>query len=234
MAEINWEQLWAAQNGAGGPRRRYQGANVFFFDATVENKTKSEKEGRPIFDEVPSISIQWPGQDVTVRRVEPRDVQEYPDKWAAYRAGNEPVESGTPLREWSAISAGVVKELAHLGFKTVEQLSEASDEVRRRLGTSGRYIKMAKDWLEAANSPQVEVMKLQEKLDQQTKRSEELAHRVEILLQRIEANEGTDLRSERTAAPVFTNEIEDSFDSLEEVTGDQVITPMRRGRPRKV
>lgn len=234
MAEINWEALWAAQQGANGTPKRYKGANVFFFDAVIENRVKSEKEGRPIFDEVPSISIQWPGQDVTVRRVEPRDIQEYPEKWAAYRAGNEPIESGTPLREWSAISAGVVKELAHLGFKTVEQLAEASDEVKRRLGTSGRFVKMAKDWLEAANSPQVEVMKLKDKLDQQTQRCMDLEHRVEILLQRIEANEGTDLRGMRKEV-IQSTEAEEEVSEPNPYEAMTDATPLaRRGRPRKV
>jgi len=225
MAQIDWQSI---MNGQMKPKRRYQGANVKFFNAYNENKEKSVKEGRPIYDEIPSISIQWPGQDETVRRIEPQDIQEYPEKYAAFMAGNEPIDSGLPLTQWPPIPGTAVRELQHMGFKTVEQLAEANDDVKRRIGPLSKYVKTAQEWLKAANSSQSEVVKLKEMLDREQNRTARLEHQVELLMQRVEANEGTNLRSVKKEV-IQESQVEDDLDidPIEDA-------PKRRGRPKKV
>lgn len=228
MPQVDWNSVMNPNNGM--PKRRYQGANVKFFFAYNENRQKSLEAGRPIFDEIPSISIQWPGMDTTVRKIEPQDIQEYPEMYAAFKAGSEPVEGGTPLVEWPLLPGTVVRELQYLGFKTVEQLADASDEIKRKLGTSGRFIKMAKDWIEAANSPQAEVVALKEALDRETSRTKRLEEQVDLLMRRVEANEGIDLRTPRKEVIADLQvESDESDDGL-----DEVSVPKGRGRPRKV
>jgi hypothetical protein len=223
MAQIDWQSI---MSGNSQPKKRYSGANVKFFYSYNENREKSLKEGRPIFDEIPSISIQWPGQDETVRRIEPQDMQEYPELYARFKAGSEPVLEGTPLAEWPMMSGSAMRELQYLGFKTVEQLAAATDDVKRKLGPLSKFCKLAKDWLDAANSDQNSVVKLKQQLAQETKHRQQLEQKVELLLQRIEANEGTDLRSYRKEVIPSTEAEEDMVDDLDE--------PKRRGRPRKV
>lgn len=223
MAQIDWQSI---MSGNSQPKKRFSGANVKFFYSYNENREKSLKEGRPIFDEIPSISIQWPGQDETVRRIEPQDMQEYPELYARFKAGSEPVLEGTPLAEWPMMSGSAMRELQYLGFKTVEQLAAATDDVKRKLGPLSKFCKLAKDWLDAANSDQNSVVKLKQQLAQETKHREQLQQKVELLLQRIEANEGTDLRSYRKEVIPSTEAEEDMVDDLDE--------PKRRGRPRKV
>lgn len=228
MAQIDWHTIMNGQNRS--PADAYRGANVKFFNAYQENREKSQKEGRPIYDEIPSVSIQWPGMDETVRRIEPQDIQNWPDKYAAFMAGNEPVTSGTPLAEWTPCPGAVVRELQHLGFKTVEQLAEANDDVKRRLGTAARYVKLAKDWMNAANSTQAQVTMLEERLEREKKRTSKLEEQLDLLLQRIEGNEGTDLRSMRKEVIQLSD-----VDELEDEAVDvEVERPVRRGRPRKV
>jgi hypothetical protein len=222
MAQIDWQSIMSGNSQA---KKRYSGANVKFFNAYNENRDKSLKEGRPIFDEIPSISIQWPGQDETVRRIEPQDIQDYPEKYARFMAGNEPVTEGTPLAEWPMMSGSAMRELQYLGFKTVEQLATATDDVKRKLGPLSKFCKLAKDWLDAASSDQNSVVKLKQQLDIETKKRESLEHKLELLLQRIEANEGTDLRGTRQA-------MEEEVEYLD--VDDQADEPRRRGRPRKV
>jgi hypothetical protein len=223
MAQIDWQSIIS---GNSQPKKRYSGANVKFFYSYNENREKSLKEGRPIFDEIPSISIQWPGQDETVRRIEPQDMQEYPEKYARFMAGSEPITEGTPLAEWAMMSGSAMRELQYLGFKTVEQLAAATDDVKRKLGPLSKFCKLAKDWLDAANSDQNSVVKLKQQLEAETKHRQQLEQKVELLLQRIEANEGTDLRSYRKEVIPSTEAEEDMVDDLDE--------PKRRGRPRKV
>jgi len=224
MAQVDWQSI---MSGNSQPKKRYSGANVKFFYSYNENREKSLKEGRPIFDEIPSISIQWPGQDETVRRIEPQDMQEYPELYARFKAGSEPVLEGTPLAEWPMMSGSAMRELQYLGFKTVEQLSAATDEVKRKLGPLSKFCKLAKEWLEAANSDQNSVVKLKQQLEAETKKRENLEHKLELLMQRVEANEGTDLRGTRRA--MVEEAVEDDLD-LDEPTEE----PKRRGRPRKV
>ncbi len=229
MANIDWNAL---MNGGSQPKRRYSGANVKFFNAYNENREKTAKEGRPIFDEIPSISIQYPGGDETVRKIEPQDAAEYPELYAAFKAGSEPVTSGTPLAEWAPMTGSAMRELQYLGFKTVEQLAEANDDVKRRMGPLSKFIKMAQDWLHAASSSQNEVVKLKQLLEREERRTAKLEEQIEFLMQRVEANEGTSLRSMRKEVirPSLVEDVEVD-EPLDEVEED---APKRRGRPRKV
>lgn len=233
MAQIDWNNLMNGQMQQ--QRKRFHGANVRFFNSYNENKEKSLQAGRSIFDEIPSISIQYPGGDETVRKIEPQDVADYPELYAAYKAGSEAVVSGTPLAEWPLMNGSTLRELQHLGFRTVEQLADAHDEIKRKLGPTGRFIKMAKDWLDAANSSQFNVVALKQQLEREQKRTAKLEEQVELLLQRVEGNEGTDLRPRRKEV-IRSIEVENEL--LEEGSQDEVfeeeVAPKRRGRPRKV
>jgi len=222
MAQIDWNSIIS---GTAPQKKRYAGANVRFFNAYNENEEKSLQAGRPIFDEIPSISIQFPGGDETVRRIEAQDMQEYAELYARFKAGSEPVTEGTPLAEWPMMTGSGMRELQYLGFRTVEQLANASDEAKRKLGTLSRFAKLAKEWLDSANSSQNEVAKLKTLLEREQDRTAKLEHKLELLLQRVEANEGIDLRSQR-------REVIQSTEAEEELLEDD--EPKRRGRPRKV
>lgn len=224
MPQIDWNSV---MSNSPQQKRRYSGANVKFFYAYNENEQKSLEAGRPIFDEIPSISIQWPGMDETVRRIEPRDIEEYPEAYARFKAGSEPTVEGTPLAEWPMMTGSAMRELQYLGFKTVEQLAAASDEARRKLGPLSKFAKLAEEWITASSSSQSDVVKLKNQLEREQARTAKLAEKVELLLQRIEANEGTDLRSYRKEVIPSTEAEEDSFDDVPDA-------PKRRGRPRKI
>lgn len=225
MAQIDWQSI---MSGNSQPKKRYSGANVKFFYSYNENKEKTLKEGRPIFDEIPSISIQWPGQDETVRRIEPQDIHDYPELYARFKAGSEPVVEGTPLAEWPMMSGSAMRELQYLGFKTVEQLAAATDDVKRKLGPLSQFIKLAKDWLAAANSTQNDVAKMKQQLEKAEARATALEHKLELFMQRVEANEGIDLRPQRKA--IALESTVDDFEDAEEVEKPA----KRRGRPKRV
>jgi hypothetical protein len=230
MAQIDWQSI---MNGNSQPKKRYSGANIKFFFAYNENKEKSLKEGRPIFDEIPSISIQWPGMDETVRRIEPQDMQEYPELYARFKAGSEPVAEGSPIAEWPLMTGSAMRELQYLGFKTIEQLASASDEVKRKLGPLSKFVKLAKDWIDAAKSDQGEVVKFKQLLDVETARRKQLEHKVELLLQRVEANEGIDLRERRKEVIPPPEALEEGIIEAQDERAE-IQEVRRRGRPKKV
>lgn len=187
MPQIDWNSI---MNGNGQQKSRWSGANVKFLNVVRKNEAKSQQAGRDIYDEIPSISIQWPGGDETVRALEEKDKVEHPQLWAAFNAGTGPVQSGMPLKEWTRVTASAVHELAYLGFRTVEQLAEANDEVKRRMGPLSKFVKEAQEWLSAANSGQSQVVALKESLEREKLRADRLENQIELLMQRIEANEG--------------------------------------------
>lgn len=227
MAQIDWQAIM--NGGNQQPQKRYKGANVHFFNAYNLNEEKSLAAGREVYDEIPSISIQFAGHDVTVRRIEPQDIAEYPEKYAAFKAGSEPVESGTPLATWTLMNGSAMKELQYLGFKTVEQLADASDEAKRKMGTLAKYAKLAKEWLEAATGTQAQLVGLQQQLEREKERTKNLEHQLGLLIRRVETSEGTDLRSyeKEVIRPSVVDPLDD--DAL-----DEVDSPSKRGRPRKV
>lgn len=186
MAQIDWNQI---VNGAA-PRNKWSGCNIKIMMVCRKNDQKSVEAGRDIFDEIPSISFQWPGQDETVRALEEKDKVEHPHLWAAFTAGTGEVQSGMPLKEWPRITASAIHELAYLGFRTVEQLAQANDEVKRRMGPLSRFVKEAQEWLKAATSEQSQVVALREALEREKTRGDRLENQIELLMQRIESNEG--------------------------------------------
>ena len=230
MAQIDWQSI---MNGNSQPKKRYSGANIKFFYAYNENREKSLHEGRPIFDEIPSISIQYPGMDETVRRIEPQDIHEYPELYARFKAGSDPVSEGSPIAEWTLMTGSAMRELQYLGFKTIEQLASASDEVKRKLGPLSKFVKLAQEWLAAAKSEQADVVKLRQLLDVETSRRKQLEHKVELLLQRIEGNEGIDLREQRKEVIPPPEALEEGIVEAQDERSE-VQEVRRRGRPRKV
>lgn len=237
MAIVDWE---AIIEGNSATRQRKAQPNVKFFFAYNENYEKTLAAGRPIYDEIESISLQWPGQDETVRKVEPQDIREYPEKYRAFREGNEPIAEGTPLASWPPMNPNALRELQYLGFKTVEQLAAATDDVKKKLGPLSRFCKTAKDWVDASNSHQGEVVKLKALLEEAERKQAALAEKLELFMQRVEANEGTDLRGERkeviaSIEAEAPRELKEYPEDEEGYTEEDVITALKkRGRPRKV
>lgn len=229
MAQIDWQSI---MSGNSQPKKRYSGANVKFFYAYNENREKSLKEGRPIFDEIPSISIQWPGMDETVRRIEPQDQQEYPELYQRFVANSEPVTEGTPLAEWPLMTGSAMRELQYMGFKTVEQLSVANDDIKRKLGPLSKFVKLAKEWLDAAKSDQSEVVKLRQMLEREQVKTSGLEHKLEVLMQRIEATEGISLRAERKE--VIQSVPDEALEEGIIEAQDERDSAPKRGRPKKV
>lgn len=174
-------------------KRRYDGANVRFFDAEQDDPAATLKEGRRIVKFIPSIEIQWPGHDRTCRAIEPQDIQEYPELYAAYKAGNEIPQDGTPLEHMLMLPKSAATELKYMGCRTIEQLANATDDFKRRMGPLSSYVKDAKQWIGAAGSDQNRVVALEKQLEREQKKTKKLEEQVHLLMQRIEAVEGTRL-----------------------------------------
>lgn len=124
-----------------------------FHVKAIQNNYKTEREGRPIFDEVEYVEITVAGDTRTVidERVKDEHRQRWPESYKRFREGQEQAQDGTPLEAWPALSTGQVAEYKALNIRTVEALAALDDGFLSRLGTGGRVIRdKAKAWLERA------------------------------------------------------------------------------------
>ncbi|MFZ4761278.1 MAG: hypothetical protein ACOYK8_00480 [Alphaproteobacteria bacterium] len=114
-----------------------------FYYRAVENSFVSAREGRPVFDEIEHVHILIPGDKTTEidRPVEEVDKLRWPEAYKRFQEGSEPPISGTPLQQWTALSASQVAELTALNIRTVDDLAAMNDGLLSRIGPGGRSLK---------------------------------------------------------------------------------------------
>ncbi len=135
---------------------------VRFFEDAVHNEWESNKQARPVFDNVIMISITTPGSallnDVHRRKV-PSDEVRFKRQWDFFQQthSNDPEKMGTPLSQWPLLNVAQSAMLKAVGFFTVEHIANASDEQITRIGMHGgmspyafretaqRFLKVARD-----------------------------------------------------------------------------------------
>jgi len=120
----------------------------------VKNNFRSEREGKPCFDEVEFVRIVVPGDRKTEwdGRVKDEHRARWPRHYAAFKAQQEAPTEGTPIKEWPPIGRAQAEELAFAHVKTVEQLAELPDELLNKTVSMGGYDlrEKARRWLAAA------------------------------------------------------------------------------------
>jgi hypothetical protein len=110
-----------------------------FFTEAVHDKVSSEREGRPIFREVPHIRIMTPGsRDVMVNKANETYKRRFPKQWERYQKQLEQVQDGTPLEQVPWLTVGVIAELKALNCFTLEHLAGMSDvQMSKMMGMTG-------------------------------------------------------------------------------------------------
>ncbi len=109
---------------------------VTFFIEAVEIKAESEKQGRPVYRDVPFIKVVVPGDvnNIIERKATKDDELKFPKAWARFKAEEADVLEGTPLEQWPQMSRSLVKESKFFEIHTVEQLANLSDINVSRMG----------------------------------------------------------------------------------------------------
>lgn len=126
---------------------------VQFYTDAVELKAESEKQGRPIFKDMPFVRIIVPGDtnNIIERVADETDKHRFPNAWAKYQNSEAKANEGTPLEQWPQITRSLLKECKYFEIHTVEALSNISDAHVAKLGMGfGDLRTKAKAWLEAA------------------------------------------------------------------------------------
>jgi hypothetical protein len=111
---------------------------VQFYTRPLQNEFETNKQGRPIFQDVDFVKIFVPGDSTTVIDTPVREEHKkrFPLHWAHFQNlhGSDTKEIGTPLSQWPRLSQSQVEELRALKFYTVDQVASASDASLQRLG----------------------------------------------------------------------------------------------------
>lgn len=108
---------------------------VKFYMRPTLNQSKSDAEGRPIFDDREYLEIRTPGNQTNIinRPVSDMDRQRFRRAYQQFKAGDEEQLTGTPLSEVPWITRSMVEELIHVRIRTLEHLANVNDDVCGRI-----------------------------------------------------------------------------------------------------
>jgi hypothetical protein len=121
--------------GAHDPDARL---HVQFYERPVPNEFKSKEAQRPIFENVVFVKIHTPGDKLNIIDTIAREdhKERFPRQWAAFQNRKDAAGQfiGTPISEWTRVSAAQAEELKALKFYTVESIATASDAQLQGIG----------------------------------------------------------------------------------------------------
>lgn len=177
---------------------------VKFEDKPVQNKAESLEQGRPIYKEIPHISIRAAGsQNFVCRRASQADINRFPRHYAAFTQKRDMPVEGTLLSEWPLISRTLAIELEALEVKTVEQLLSMDDQNSQRFMGFNELKRKAVLFLEhaAGDAP---MNRLQDELDARDQTIANQQTMIDAMAQRLNALEAEgvkDVVAEKMSEP---------------------------------
>lgn len=123
-----------------------------FYLEPVPNKAESEKQGRPIYDDVEMINIMRPADPTTdVHQVATaKHKRLYPNEYATFKQRGENMHSGTPLTQLTFLTPRQIREFNAMDIFNVETLASLSDATpfmgwRDLKNKAVAYLALAKD-----------------------------------------------------------------------------------------
>lgn len=139
------------------PQAGDQALFVRFFMHYVPDDDATAQQGRPVFKDTEFVEIRIPGDNTNVvsRPARPEDKRRFARHYEAFKQDREELGDGTRIEEWPLVTRAQVEELRHLGFRTVEHIATAKDEVCSRVPGLVSLKQKAAVYLEAAkgNAP---------------------------------------------------------------------------------
>lgn len=178
--------------GNGGREAHFGGSEsrVFpiFYKGQKYMPAASQDRGTPVVAAVDYVKIMQAGEkDTTIEEVHDGHKRRWPQQWAAYMAGNEQVQSGTPLALLFPGNPEVVDTLRRMHVHTVQALEAMPDS------SQGRDVPFLVVWKKKAREFLAVTEKgkgfheLEAKLADANQRNEEMQARLQALEERLMA-----------------------------------------------
>lgn len=165
------------------------GVNVLFYKKPVHDPVGSREKGRPVTIALDYVRIQQPGEkDFADRPVrdDPSVINRWPQHWARYQEGQQPIPDGTPIDILFPQNPEIAANLHPLGMHTIEQMAGATAHALQTIGMgSVEWQKKARDFLAAANGG-VGMHKLQTELERRDNTIEVLQNEMSLLRRQID------------------------------------------------
>ena len=143
------------ENGQQRLAEMNKGITPVFFTKPILNQRRSEQEGRPIFEEQELVRLFVAGDPYNQgdAPVDDRIRERFPAQYEAWTTKKTAMTiSGTPLRQWPAISTVQVAELEALKIFSVEALAQIAETsvqkasgLRELRAKAQAYLDQAKD-----------------------------------------------------------------------------------------
>jgi hypothetical protein len=126
---------------------------VKFYTHAELSQFKSMKEGAPIHDDVVMIEVIQPGEKEPVRVLaDDFHKRRFPKQWEAFKAGQEQLESGTPLNLLFPGAPSTILQLKQFNVFTVQQLAGLSDSAMSNIPMGRTLADKARAYLASATS----------------------------------------------------------------------------------
>lgn len=155
---------------------------VQFYRKPVLQPGLSRDAGRAIYKETDFVRIMVPGDKLSMidRPVDEIDKRRFADRYAKWLAGAGNAVEGTPLASLPRMTPAKIEEYKFFNIHTVEQLSEAPDNVGQKFLGFNEDKRSAKTFLEIAkgNAP---IEKMNEELKTRDAKIEELQSQIDAL-----------------------------------------------------
>lgn len=103
--------------------------HVHFYMKPRIDIEESTKQNRPIYKDVPFVTIMIPGDKNNIVTAEVWDLhrRRFPLHWEQFLAGVKDQVVGTPLKVAPFLTEAHIEELAYFKIRTIEQLADLSD-----------------------------------------------------------------------------------------------------------
>lgn len=156
--------------------------NVFarFYDKVI--KTDRVKENNmPVFEECTYIEIAIPDdRDVVNRRADQEDIDRFPAEYNRYLNNKKKMIEGTPLNQFSFLTAIQMENCRYFGIETVEELAGLDEDKAKTMGISDERL-AAETFLENAKSFAEKEQKYEKEIEELKAENEKLKAEIEAL-----------------------------------------------------
>lgn len=191
LEEASMELMQAAYQTSNEADKRLL---VLFSYQPHQNREKTAKEGRPIFEDREYVMIMVPGdkESIVHRPASEMDINRFPAQYQKFKnKQSQETAAGTPLKLIPMLTASQIKELEYFNCYTVEQLAELPDGNAHKFQNGQSLKKLAKDYLATAKgmAPTVQLRKELSERDNQLAAANQQLAALAKRLEKLEAKE---------------------------------------------